>query len=358
MHRHQRLILGIVAALMVGLGIGIPLGHHLLRTPIDGGPARPLSYQILYRTASSPTGSKPAVGWELLTVQRPFVASDLDYAARPTSGSVPDGGSAFTRDRLYAFAAGGFQLISDRQPGPPGYDQDLLTQMPELESRHLAMDLHRSETVAGRSCELYRFLEPPSGAVAALSGTEHDDICLDSQGLELAETWHLKGKVVEARRAVKVTVGAVQPPLSPNGAAPLPGGAVAVARLDPNPRSFLPSPVSPSGFQRGEPEDVTVTSLQQAGQLQAAEVVWYFVKGPDVITVEAGENAPGQLPWNNQATVTRPVRLTRLGAAQSAIRSDGAELRIDLGDGQWVRIRGTVPLAGLIAYADTLAPPA
>ncbi|HVA42316.1 MAG TPA: hypothetical protein VNF50_02420, partial [Acidimicrobiales bacterium] len=341
-----------------GLGIGIPLGRQLLRTPIDGGPTRPRAYQILYRTASSPTGSTAAAGWELLTVQRPFVASDLDYAARPMSGSVPDGGSAFTRDRLYAFAAGGFRLISDRQPGPPGYDQDLLTQMPELQSRHLASDLGRSEMVAGHSCELYRFLDPPSGAVAVLSGSEHDDVCMDSQGLELAETWYLKGKAVETRQAATITVGAVNPPISPSGSASLPSAAAAAARPDPTPKSFLPSPPTPPGFQRGEPEDVIESNPQQVGQLEAAEVVWYFVKGPDVITVEAGENAPGQLPWDNEKTVTRSVRLTRLGAAQSAIRSDGAELRIDLGDGQWIRIRGTVPLAGLVVYADTVAPPA
>ncbi|HUZ43134.1 MAG TPA: hypothetical protein VMU63_01925 [Acidimicrobiales bacterium] len=358
MHRHQRLILGIVATLMVGLGIGIPLGRQLLRTPIDGGPARPIAYQILYRTASSPTGSKPKAGWELLTVQRPFVASDLDYSVRPAPGSEPEGGSAFTRDRLYAFASGGFQLISDRQPGAPGYDQDLLTQMPDLLSRHLVSDLGRSETVSGRSCELYRFLEPPSGAVAPLSSSQHDDICIDSQGLELAETWYLKGTIVETRRAAAVTVGSVRPPFSPSGSARLPGSAVAAARLDPKPNSFLPSPPIPTGFQRGEPEDVIEANPQQAGQLEAAEVVWYFVRGPDVITVEAGENAPGQLPWDAEATVTRAVRLTRLGAAQSAIRSDGAELRINLGDGQWIRIRGTVPLVGLVAYADTLAPPA
>jgi len=257
---------------------------------------------------------------------------------------------------VYAFASGEFRLISDRQPGPPGYDQDLLTQMPELQSRHLASDLRRSETVTGRSCELYRFLEPPAGAVAVLSGSEHDDICIDSQGLELAETWYLKGKVVETRRAATITVGAVNPPIPPSGTS-LPSNAAATARLDPAPSSFLPSPATPSGFQRGEPEDVIEGNPQQAGQLEAAEVVWYFIKGPDVITVEAGENAPGQLPWDSQSTVTRPVRLTRLGAARSAIRSDGAELRIDLGDGQWVRIRGTVPLAGLITYANTLAPP-
>ncbi len=358
MHRHQRLILGIVAAVLIGAGIGVPLGRSLARTPIDGGPARPFAYQILYRTSASPTGSNPTAGWELLTVQRPFVASDLDYSARPSPGSKPDGGSAFTKDRLYAFASGGFRLISDRQPGPPGYDQDLLTQMPELLSRHLASDLGRSDAVAGRTCRVYRFLEPPTGAVAPLSPSQHDDICLDSQGLELAETWYLKGRVVETRRAVSVRVGSVKPPLAPAASASLPGNAVADARLDPNPHSFLPSPVAPTGFRSGEPEEVLEANPQQAGQLEAAEVVWYFVKGPDVITVEAGENAPGRLPWDAEPTVTRSVRLTRLGAATSAIRSDGAELRIDLGDGQWVRIRGTVPLAGLIVYADSLAPPA
>jgi hypothetical protein len=356
MHRHQRKILAVVAALMVGLGLGIPLARHLTRTPVDGGPARPVAYQITYRTGVSSGSAAP--GWEQLTVRRPFTATDLDYSERPGPGSVPTGGSAFTKDRLYVFTQAAFRLVSDRPPGAPGFDQDLLTQMPQLESRRLAMDLHQSLTIANRRCEMYRFLEPPSGAVAALSGTQHDDICLDRAGLELSEQWTLKGRVVQERQAVQVVMGGAPATASPAGSESLPASAVATASPDPSPQSFLPTPAPPDGFVSGQPELVNESSPQQPGQLLATEVTWYFSRGADIITVEAGESPPGILPWAGESTVTGSLNLTRLGRARSAIRSDGAELRVDLGDGQWVRIRGTVPLAGLIAYANLLQPPA
>jgi hypothetical protein len=86
----------------------------------------------------------------------------------------------------------------------------------------------------------------------------------------------------------------------------------------------------------------------------AATVVWAFVDGPRVITVEAGTGRPGQLPWRPDDTVTRPVTLSGLGRATTAVRSDGTEIRVDLGGGRWVRVRGTVPVRDLVAYAQQL----
>jgi hypothetical protein len=86
----------------------------------------------------------------------------------------------------------------------------------------------------------------------------------------------------------------------------------------------------------------------------AASVVWAFVAGPRVITVEAGTGRPGQLPWRADDTVTRPVTLRGLGRALTAVRSDGAEVRVDLGGGRWVRVRGTLPVGDLVVYAQQL----
>jgi hypothetical protein len=83
-------------------------------------------------------------------------------------------------------------------------------------------------------------------------------------------------------------------------------------------------------------------------------VVWTYVKGSDVISVEAGSERPGQLPWQPGDTETEPVQLLGLGPAQSAIRSDGAEIRVDLGSGRWVRVHGTIPVAELAEYSNGL----
>ena len=48
------------------------------------------------------------------------------------------------------------------------------------------------------------------------------------------------------------------------------------------------------------------------------------------------------------------VTLPGLGTATTALRSDGPEVRVPLGAGRWVRVRGTVPLSELVSYARRL----
>ena len=93
---------------------------------------------------------------------------------------------------------------------------------------------------------------------------------------------------------------------------------------------------------------------QAPTQIIAATVVWAFVNGPRVITVEAGEERGGILPWRSGDTVTDNVQLPALGSASTALRSDGPEVRINAGAGRWVRVRGTAPLRILVAYAREL----
>jgi hypothetical protein len=70
--------------------------------------------------------------------------------------------------------------------------------------------------------------------------------------------------------------------------------------------------------------------------------------------VEAGRERGGALPWSSADSPTRPLRLPGFGTASTALRSDGPEVRVDLGDGLWVRVRGTVSVAVLERYAATL----
>ncbi|MEA3019937.1 MAG: hypothetical protein QOI47_1461, partial [Actinomycetota bacterium] len=75
--------------------------------------------------------------------------------------------------------------------------------------------------------------------------------------------------------------------------------------------------------------------------------------GVDLITVEAGHSgASAKVPW----ATSDPSRSERLpvGTAQTVVRNDGAEVRVDLGHHHWLRIRGTVSLATLLRYAGTL----
>ncbi|HEX5265679.1 MAG TPA: hypothetical protein VFW24_02810 [Acidimicrobiales bacterium] len=359
--RRQRAVIAGVAVLLVGAGIGVPLARHLTRAALVA-PDRIASYQVTYRVRNLAAGGAGVVSWERLTVRRPFYSADVTYHSRPGPGVAALAATVFTKDALYDVQGATVHPVSGRQPGPPGIDQDLATQLPELEARGLVRPQDRTVTVAGRTCRVYRFSGPPSGAVGRFSGSDHDDICLDAEGIELGEDWTYHGRLVEDRQAVEVDTGPVSDPVS---AASLraagsvrPGIGAPVAQPDPGASTFLPAPPLPAGFARAGVERFAEPDPQNPQVVLATSVVWAFTAAADVVTVEAGRGAPGQLPWDSESTQTGAVTLTGLGAATTAIRSDGAEVRVDAGGGRWVRIRGTVPVSGLVAYADMLSAPA
>jgi len=254
----------------------------------------------------------------------------------------------------------GVQLVSGRQPGPPSGDQDLADELPSAVKLGLARDTGTSRSVAGRSCRVFGFAEPPSGPIRHLdNAVGHDDLCIDAEGLVLAETWTYHGRVVERRTATSVTVGAPwpgevpRPPSTSNAGAAGPGAAL--VERTPRPRSFLVAPPVPTGFHSaGEPVAFRLPDPQDPTRMVAATVVWAFVEGPRVITVEAGLESNRQLPWRAGDTVTEEVQLPTLGPASIALRSDGPEVRINAGGGRWVRVRGTVPPLTLESYAREL----
>lgn len=359
--RRQRAVIAGVAVVMAGAGIGVPLARHLTRASLVA-PDRVASYQVTYRVRNLAAGGAGIVSWERLTVRRPFFSADFTYPARPGPATKARAGSLFTEDGLYDVQQGAVHPVSGRQPGPPGNDQDLATQLPELEARGLVRPQGRTLTVAGRSCQVYRFSGPPSGAVGPFSGSDHDDICLDGAGIELGEDWTYHGRLVLDRRAVAVEVGPVPDPVPAStlqaAGRVRPGAGAPVAEPDPSASTFLPTPPVPDGFRPAGVERFAEPDPQNPRVILATSVVWAFALGSDVVTVEAGQNAPGQLPWDSESTITRAVTFVRLGPATTAIRSDGAEIRVDLGGGRWLRVRGTVAVSGLVAYADKLSAPA
>lgn len=322
----------------------------------------PASYLIVYRVTQN-----GAQRWEVLSVQRPFTASDLNYTTgnAPRSGDQASTGNMSTAGGLYAVDAQSVRLVSGRQPGPPSGDQFAGEALNELTHRGLAADLNHTATVAGRTCRLYRFAAPPSGAVGQLTSTadsaDHDDLCFDSEGLELSESWTYRGTVVLQRTAVDVRSSAraladasLPVPPSVDSAAPA-GPNAATASPTAQPSTFIAAPPAPSGFTPSGPAlDFRFPDPQNPSQTAASSVVWGFASGPRVITVEAGSERGGGLPWSTADTSTESANLHGLGPASTAVRSDGFEVRVDLGGGEWVRVRGTVPLDTLIAYAHRL----
>jgi hypothetical protein len=319
----------------------------------------PTSYVVVYRVAQNDVHD-----WEVLSMRRPFAGSGLVYdtAAAPGRGDRAVSGSISTGEALYTVETGTVRLVSGRQPGPASGDQYLAVELDDLMARKLAADTGQDRTVAGRACRVYRFAEPPSGPVLALTGgADHDDLCLDQAGLVLSERWTYHGSVVLERTATAVRTSNGDLPAGPDpeppstaGAAPMAPGAATVSP-DPRPQSFLAPPPAPRRYQPSGPAvDFRLGDPQNPSSTVATSVVWAFAEGPRSITVEAGTGRGGELPWRTDDTVTKPAALRGLGPATSAVRSDGAEVRVDLGGGRWVRVRGTVPVSELVAYAQRL----
>jgi len=347
-----------VIALVV---IAVVAGGTLLGLHLAGGDdrvrpilARPSSYQIVYRVTAQ-TGSTTQ-SWEVLTVHRPFASSDIVYGADPAvAASPPRSATWFDVDGLYTLdGTGTVRHVAGRQPGPSGSDQALGIELDSLVAHKQARDLGRSMTLAGRPCRVYRFLEPPVGPIKPITGADHDDLCVDSDGLVLGEHWVLRGRAVYDRAAVRVHTGVVTDPLTPDGAKPLPGsGATATATPGADPNAPVAPPPAPVGFHAARTDLFTLPAPNGNG-VQARSTVWAFTRGGDVISVEAGFEAGGHYPWDEQPTPTDRITLPDLGTATTALRSDGPEVRVALGAGRWVRVRGTVTLAELVSYARRL----
>ena len=353
MYRRQRIIIALVALVMLGVGIGVPVSRSL-GGGFTTGPDRPVAYHVVYRQDFLTAGD--TVRWEDLSVHRPFEAADLLYTAAPGPGVAPSSGTVSTPDALYDVKeGGGLVLVGGRQPGPPSGDQDLLTELPDLLSRGLAADEDRSATVAGRSCHVYRLFEPPSGPIKPLAGPgNHDDLCIDGDGLVLGEQWTLNGRLVLTRRALTVALSAPAMPSVSGAATPPTGTPTPLAYPTAGTDSFLAAPPAPPGFAPRPTVRFIEPSPQTPQAILAESTVWSFADGAASVTVEAGREPPGQLPWQPGDTVTRSARLAGLGPATSALRSDGAEVRVDVGNGEWVRVHGTVPVSALVGYAGRL----
>jgi hypothetical protein len=330
----------------------VPLSRSLSSGSTVGS-HRTGAYRVVYNQQESLNGGTHH--WEVLSVRRPFESADLVYntTGPPSPADHPSSGSVSTEDRLYSVDDSGLHDVGGRQPGTPSGDQDLVTQLPDMLRRGLAHDTGQSQRVAGRSCRTYRLLEPPVGPIRSLRGpSEHDELCLDGDGLVLSETWTLDDRIVLQRTATAVMMSGVSlPPIA--GASP-PKGNTSHVVADADPHGLVVRPLPPPSFRAVSPVQFALPDPLNPSSPIATSVVWTYVGGADVVSVEAGQERPGQLPWQANDTITEPVQLVGLGPAQSAIRSDGAEIRVDLGGGRWVRVHGTIPLTTLVHYADAL----
>lgn len=351
-----------MAALAVAAGAGIGIVAAFASS--GSSPAPPLSasvapgtYEVVY-LVDNLSGGTAQTTYEVLDVADPLDVSDLTYKEDPRRGAQAVSGTVTTATALYDLTGSKLVLVSGREPGLGSGAEALGAELPELVSWGLARDLRRTETRAGETCHLIRMSEPPAGPITPLSGSDHDDICVTSSGLELGETWTYSGRVVLERTAVEVRIGPADPSIG--AGPPLPSGpqsaSAALVTVGPvQSASFLPTPTPPAGLRAEPALSVQAFNPEQSGQLLYTANIWTFESAGSLVTVEAGQ---GGVPWDNTGEPTRPVGLGHLGSATEALDSDGPDLQVQFTGGDWVRVRGTVPLTALVAYASALAGPA
>lgn len=356
--------LGPAAAAAAALSAGLLAGCGGSQTSPKASDvtALPPTYQVVYRVESS-NGSSSRQYWEVLTQSDPFDVSDLVYGSDPRSGADPNTGTVSSFDHLYELSGGRLTLVSDRQPGPGSGALGTAVEVAELAQRRLVAIKGRS-SAAGEPCTVVRFGEPPVGPITAPNGNGADDICIDRSGLETHEAWTYHGRVVLERTAVEVRVGSSDSAIlgAPALSTAKTSGAPAILKVtqlsqssaaqSSVAQSYLATPPAPGGFA-AQPVATTVAfSPSDPSQVTDLSTIWSFSDGGALITVEAGQ---GQLPWSPGDTPTGALELKGLGRAALVLRSDGPEVRVELDQNRWLRVRGTVPPVQLSRYASELA---
>jgi hypothetical protein len=324
---------------------------------------RPTVYRITYDVEQL-VQQPPLRTREQLSVKRPLAARLVSWPADTPPTAPPTSGTLATADALYTFTGTGLNALSGRPPTPPTGDQALGTVLADGIGKHQIALIHQTRVVAGRSCVDVRVLEPPAGPMKRLNGKDHDDLCLDADGLLLREEWSQGGRVLERRTATKVDIDPpdIDADLSTAGAQAQPSGpAPAVGPVNGN-DSFLPTPPTPDGYTARPvvgfvlPDTTAISQTGPNAPPLYLETVWSFTRGPDLISVEAGVIRPGNLPWDANDPHGN-VSTKALGKGQSVARSDGADLRFTGGEGQFIRIRGTTSVATLLKYANLVPAP-
>lgn len=315
-------------------------------------PALPAAFQVVYKVVTS-VGSTARQRWEVLTQTSPFQISDLTFESDPRTGATPSTGTVSSFDHLYDLARGDLTLVSDRQPGPGSGIDAIGVELRELRDRGLAELVGRSSAARAR-CQVVRLGEPPVGPIGPPNGTGHDDICIGQSGIVLQEMWTYHGVVVLQRGAVEIRVGPPDPAIqgAPSTSSAKPSRTPAILIVSPvQAPSYLAAPPTPDGFTADPPVAAAAYDPTDPTHVTDTSTIWAFSVGGAVLTVEAGQ---GQLPWRTGDTHAEMLNLNALAPASSALRSDGPEIRFQLDQDRWIRVRGTVPPERLALYASEL----
>lgn len=313
--------------------------------PLDG-------YTIAYRVevlVDAPERSRRVVA-----VRRPFDGADVttpEEPARAVSGLVSRAGHLYRLDPDRAVDLG------DQGPVVAPGDLRLAAQLPALEHLGLA-EPRGSATIAGRPCRRFRFGGPVTDPFKRPTDAEYADVCVDQDGLLLAEDWYLDGKLL--RRTEAQTV-AVTPPgdgaFDLGGRPVIPTPAVTLTLL---PSDRLPDTGQPYWTADPPPAGFALLSRYRSATTDPASGVPLpggtvtadaYRSGADVVWVE--HRAGAGLPVEPPPGTGERVEAGALGGGWLWFTPQGPQIRVAK-DGQVVVVRGTIGPDDLLTFARSV----
>lgn len=330
----------------------------------------PAQYRIVYRLEQGGGGGEGDVRvlTDVVDVKRPF-ESRLETRQGPPPGgallSVQVGrlGHIETRGRNRSTAT--FATF----PGVAPSDVRVSDIAEDLVEQGLA-ERREQRTVAGRRCLVYRTSGPLSAkSLRRPSAQEYADNCLDQQGLVLEELYVVDGRPLSRRVATTVDTAptfatgtfrteAVTIPVDKGG------GSVREVEPDSAPEGddpFWQLAAPPAGFEQvGRYSVVPPQADNFSDPLRrkfiVATVSDVYVDGPKLIVVDQGSTLEGGEAFPPAPEGTPTLDAGQLGTAEVHLSGDGAELRVNLRQGAFVRVYGTVPVADLASVLRDLRP--
>ncbi|MBI2168624.1 MAG: hypothetical protein HYU28_03860 [Actinobacteria bacterium] len=354
-------------AILVVLLVGLPTAAWI-RSAVRGEPEpvpiteTPDAYRVVYLVeALSAGGAAPST--EDVLVRRPFEGRVEIRAGEPPGGEVLSVVvSGFARQERRSGSNPGVAFVVE--PGPPSGDTRLDGALDGALDRDTLTFQDERRTVLGRRCAVYRVdVRSPSGRFEG----DARDLCIDAAGFVLAEEYRSGGTVRRRRTAVEVDVS---PTIGGNAfaitgaAVPLRDGGGALRELTPDSRvedaTVYELPADPEGFRPlgryaiSPASPVGDTGIIPSG-VRAVGVLDVWQRGPDFVAVFNGGTDDKADPFLDDPSA-RAVDLGPIGEGETALSLAGGEVRVDLGEGRFVRVFGTVSIDRLVALARELEP--
>jgi hypothetical protein len=194
---------------------------------------------------------------------------------------------------------------------------------------------------------------------------EYADICIDRHGIVIEEYWVKDGKLLRRRVAtdLDVNVPIASDLFDAKADEPTPDRGIIVRIDDPPSDEGLPLwtlPKAPKGFDRLGRYGVTLSRNSvpsiggQSPEVGPSSTSDVYVRDADLIVVDQDPSLATTTSFD--ARPVRDIKLERLKDGKLIVDARMSEVRASTGDGNFVRIFGTVPPDQLIDLANTLRP--